>query len=389
MKRKNINTKDVFLFSCSLLLCMLSSCRGPEIYVPAEEEKKGDTTHTEVLGFYLLNEGNMGSNKASLDYYDCTKASYIRNIYAEANPDITQSLGDVGNDIKIYGSRLYAVINCSNLVEVMDAATARHIGTLQVPNCRYITFKDGFGYLTSYAGPVVIDATKAQIGYVAKFDTATLQVVDTFHVGFQPDELEVVGSKLYVANSGGYMVPNYENTVSVIPLSSAQPVSRSTITVVNNLHRLRADRYGQLWVSSRGDYFGQPSRLYCIDTNTDKVVDSVMTAVSNMWLDGDSLYICATEFSYVTYDTEVTFAIVDVRTHEILTRNFIQDPSVKMEKPYGIAVHPITKDIYVTDAKNYVSPGTLWCIGQDGIAKWSVRTGDIPAHMVFNLRNNQ
>lgn len=371
-----------------LMLTMVTwffiSCRGPEIYIPAEREQKGEITQTEAVGFYLLNEGNMGSNKASLDYYDCTKASYIRNIYAEANPEITQSLGDVGNDIKIYGSRLYAVINCSNLVEVMDAATAKHIGTIQVPNCRYLTFKDGYGYLTSYAGPVVVDATKAQIGFVAKFDTTTLQVVDTFHVGFQPDELEIVGTKLYVANSGGYMVPNYEHTVSVIDLNNN---TRTNIEVVNNLHRLRADQYGQIWVSSRGDYYGQPSRLYCIDTNTDQVIDSVMTAVSCMWLDGDSLYICATEFSYITYDTEITYAIVNVKTHEIVTRNFIQDPAVKIDKPYGVAVHPETKDIYVTDAKNYVSPGTLWCIGQDGIAKWSVRTGDIPAHICFRLTN--
>lgn len=364
--------------------CLFISCRGPEIYIPAEREQKGEITQTKAVGFYLLNEGNMGSNKASLDYYDCTKASYIRNIYAEANPEITQSLGDVGNDIKIYGSRLYAVINCSNLVEVMDAVTAKHLGTIQVPNCRYLTFKDGYGYLTSYAGPVVVDATKAQIGFVAKFDTTTLQVVDTFHVGFQPDELEIVGTKLYVANSGGYMVPNYEHTISVIDLNNK---TRTNIEVVNNLHRLRADQYGQIWVSSRGDYYGQSSRLYCIDTNTDQVIDSVMTAVSCMWLDSDSLYICATEFSYITYDTEITYAIVNVKTHEIVTRNFIQDPTVKIDKPYGVAVHPETKDIYVTDAKNYVSPGTLWCIGQDGIAKWSVRTGDIPAHICFRLTN--
>ena len=41
------------------------------------------------------------------------------------------------------------------------------------------------------------------------------------------------------------------------------------------------------------------------------------------------------------------------------------------------------KDIYLTDAKNYVNPGALWCFGPDGVTKWSVRTGDIPAHMVF------
>ena len=228
--------------SCVLLLLFLLSCRVPEIILPSEEEQRGDTMHTEVQGFYLLNEGNMGSNKATLDYYDYTTATYKRNIFAEANPDITQGLGDVGNDLRIYGNRLYAVINCSNLIEVMDATTAKHIGQLNIPNCRYLTFADGYGYCTSYAGPVQIGNT--QIGYVAKFDTATLRIVDTCHVGFQPDGLEVVGNRLYVANSGGYLAPDYDSTLSVIDLASFKQVA--TIPVAPNLHRVQADHLGQL-----------------------------------------------------------------------------------------------------------------------------------------------
>ena len=54
-----------------------------------------------------------------------------------------------------------------------------------------------------------------------------------------------------------------------------------------------------------------------------------------------------------------------------------------IEVPYGINVHPTNGDIYVTDAKNYVSSGALHCYNRRGVKKWTVRTGDIPAHMVF------
>jgi DNA-binding beta-propeller fold protein YncE len=370
--------KTVILLAGVLALC---ACRREEVLWQPEEVKKGDTVRSEVVGFYLLNEGNMGSNKATLDYYDYTTGIYHRNIYSERNPDRVQSLGDVGNDLKIYGNRLYAVINCSNIVEVMTADSAKHIGTIECPNCRYLRFKDGYGYLTSYAGSVLIDQNYKQKGYVAKFDTATLEIVDTCHVGFQPDEPEIVGNRLYIANSGGYMVPNYENTVSVIDLTTFKEVKR--IEVVNNLHHLRADRHGQLWVTSRGDYYEQPSRLYCVDTKTEEVTDSVDVAVSDLWLDGDSLYVYGTEWNYVTMDNTITYSIVNVRTHEVVSSRFVTDEQVQITIPYGVMVHPVTKDIYLTDAKNYVSPGALWCLDKEGKKKWTVRTGDIPAHFAL------
>jgi DNA-binding beta-propeller fold protein YncE len=57
---------------------------------------------------------------------------------------------------------------------------------------------------------------------------------------------------------------------------------------------------------------------------------------------------------------------------EFFTRNFITDGTEqKIKIPYGIMVNPLTKDIYVTDAKNYVSLGTLYCFDKDGKQKWN------------------
>jgi DNA-binding beta-propeller fold protein YncE len=374
-----------------LILFLLTACRDEtEIFIPEEVEvapPESPDAIQEIQGFYLLNEGNMGSNKSTLDYYDYATGVYHRNIYAGANPTVPKELGDVGNDIKIYGSRLYAVINCSNKIEVMDVQTTKRLGQIDVPNCRFIRFHEGYAYVVSYAGPVEINPNYRQPGYVAKVDTATFEVVDRCLVGFQPDELEIVGNKIYVANSGGYMAPNYESTVSVIDLPSFTETKR--IEVAPNLYRLRADRYGNLWVSSRGDYYTQPSRLYLIDTQKDALVDSIDVAVSNFCLDGDSLYIYSVEWSYVSMGKVTTYGIVDVARKEIVTRNFITDGTEQLiEIPYGIMVHPQTKDIYVTDARDYVSPGALYCFDRNGKQKWNVRTGDIPAHfaLVFKPR---
>jgi DNA-binding beta-propeller fold protein YncE len=284
----------------------------------------------------------MGSNKSTLDYYDYETGVYHRNLYGDANPSDPKELGDVGNDLQIYGSRLYAVINCSNKVEVMDAQTACRLGQIDIPNCRYIRFHGGYAYVTSYTGPVELNPNYEQRGYVAKVDTATLQVVARCLVGFQPDELEIIGDRIYVANSGGYMFPNDENTVSVIDIPSFTEVSR--IEVARNLHRLRADRHGNLWVMSRGDYYAQPSRLYRVDTRTDRLADSLDIAVSNFHPDGDSLYLYSVEWSYVSMSNEVTYGIVDVARKEIVTRNFITDGMERsIRVPYGIMVNPVTE----------------------------------------------
>ena len=368
---------------CSLSIAVLcTGCRTDEPITPPEEEQKGDTTQTEIIGFYLLNEGNMGSNKATLDYYDYRTATYRRNIYAEANPDVPKELGDVGNDLQIYGGRLYAVINCSNKVEVLDVGTCRRIGQVDIPNCRYIAFDGQYAYVTSYAGPVSLDASHAQIGYVARFDTATLQIDATCIVGYQPDELAVVGNKLYVANSGGYMMPDYDSTLSVIDLTTFREIKR--ITVAKNLHRVRADKYGQLWVSSRGDYYDTPAKLYCINTASDEVTASLNVAASDLDIVGDSLYACATAWDYIEMDDKISYSIINVRTREVVCDNFITDGTEQqIDKPYGIKVNPVTREIFVTDAKNYVYPGALHCYSPDGVRKWSVQTGDIPAHMAF------
>lgn len=363
---------------------LAASCRGDdEQLVPSTWTRVAQPTQPQsVMGFYLLNEGNMGSNKCTLDFFDCTTGYYRKNIYAETNPTVVLELGDVGNDIQSYGSKLYAVINCSNFVEVMNKANARHIGKIDIPNCRYIVFHGGYAYVTSYAGPVQLDPN-ARLGYVAKVDTATLQVVAQCTVGYQPDEMAIVDNKLYVANSGGYRVPHYDRTVSVIDLNSFTEIKK--IDVAINLHRIKADNYGYLYVSSRGDYYSTGSDLFVIDTRTDLVVDTLGVAATELCIDGDYLYLYSTEYSYVN-DEEwtVAYAKIDTRTRRIITRNFITDDTEKnIRMPYGIAVNPETKEIYVTDAKNFVSMGTLYCFTPDGKMKWKTLTGDIPAHFSF------
>lgn len=377
--------KTFTILTSLLLLLFASSCRN-EDYIIAEEEKPVQPVErTEVVGLYVLNEGNMGMNKSTLDYLDYSSGGYISNIYSARNPDVPKELGDVGNDLQIYGSRLYAVVNCSNKVEVMDAATCRRLGQVDIPNCRYIVFDEGYAYVSSYAGPVELSPEYQQRGFVAKVDTATMQVVGRCLVGFQPDGMAVSEGRLYVANSGGYMVPNYERTVSVIDLATF--TATGTIDVDINLHYVVADRHRNLWIASRGDYYGAAPALYRYSLDSGQITKKIATTVSNYWLDGDSLYTVGSSYDFTTGEQQLSYLIVNTTTGDIASQQYVSDAVRQaVNVPYGVCVNPVTKDIYVSDGGDYVNPGTLFCLASDGTLKWKTRTGDIPAHFAFLTR---
>ncbi len=376
-----------FRYIFLLLLISITGCREDELVVPTEYDiiPEPVATASAVRGFYLVNEGNMGSNKCTLDYFDYMTGLYARNFYAERNPNVIKELGDVGNDIGIYGAKMYVVVNCSHKVEVLDAHTGIRIGQVDIPNCRYVRFHRGKAYVSSYVGPVLIDPG-APKGAVYEIDTLSLAVTRKVTVGYQPEEMEIVDDYMYVANSGGYRVPDYDNTVSVVQMIDFKQVEQIPVGI--NLHRLKKDKYKKLWVTSRGDYQSRPSRLYVMEKkpgyNKMIVTDTIPVACSNMAIHGDSLYYYATEWNNYTASNTISYGIIDIRTKKVVSTNFITDGTEKeITIPYGIAVHPESGDIFVTDAKNYVSSGTLYCFNSRGRRKWSVRTGDIPAHITF------
>lgn len=368
----------IVLIAISILM---ASCRKELKPIPEQQQQVlPPNPSSTVKGFYLVNEGNMNMNKASLDYMDYSTGIYRRNIYNQANPAVVKGLGDVANDIGVYGSKLYVVVNVSNKVEVLDVKTGKRITQINIINCRYITFKEGKAYVSAYLGKVG-DPT-APNGIVAQIDTASLTEVKRVEVGRQPEEMAIVGQKLYVANSGGYSPSAYERTVSVLDLNTFSVVKN--IDVAINLHRLKADQYGDLYVTSRGNYYDVPSKMFVIDTKTDQVKKTFDIAVSNLAIDGDIAYYYGSEWSYDEAKFTITYGMLNVKDETPIDRQFITDGTEKsITIPYGIAVHPITKEVFVTDAKNYVSPGKLHCFSPAGQKKWTATTGDIPAHFAF------
>lgn len=372
----NLN-KAIFL----ALAFAVFSCQQDDTIVQSTPEQVAPPQKIESVGFYLLNEGNMGSNKATIDYFDYQSGIYTVNIYAEANPTKLKELGDVGNDLKVYGSKLYAMINVSGFIEVMDVKTAKHLGTIQLENGRYLEFHNGKAYASSYNGEVVLGQNQP-LGKVVEIDTTSLQITRQAIVGYQPEEIAIVDNNLYVANSGGYMYPNYDRTISVVDLTTFEETKKIDVEV--NLHHLKADSQGDLYVTTRGDYYSIDSNLFVIDGQTHEIKKTFNLPVSNFTIVNNKLYYYYNSFSYETFAYEKGMGLIDTNTEELITKNLV-DISVfdAIETPYGIAVNPINQNIYLTDAGNYVSNGFVYCFDSNGKQLWKKEAGNIPAHFSF------
>lgn len=362
-------TKLLFVLIFFIVFC---SCRKDEepsssdnyVVLPTQESQK-------IKGLYLLNQGLMNSNKASLDYYDYQSGYFRKNIFEQVNTSAVKGLGDVGTDLKIYGSKLYAVINMSNKVEVMTL-DAKRIKVIDIKNCRHICFADGKAYVSSFTNSVATG--NASNGSVIEIDTLSLEKKRTVEVGRQPEELTVIGKKLYVANSGGYDLENLENKLSVIDLESFKVIKE--IEVGTNPICIRKCNSDNLLVSSNGDYNSIFGCLQIVDTKTDKLKHTFPLPCNSLCVVGDTAYVIS-----IDLNGKIFYNMIDTQKEELLEGSFLPN-NIKPIAPYGIIVDPFSKNIYIADAGDYISPGVLYCI-RKGVKLFEVEAGNIPCYFAF------
>ena len=389
MKRIFQNFGKVVL---AIALVAAAGCRKEDTlrFLPGENGEPSDyevvdaavNASAKPSGIYLVNQGNQGSNKARLDFLNFHNGFYIRDVFTEYNPEVVKGLGDTGNDVQVYKGKVFVVVNGSHKVEIMDAYSMKRLAQVDVPNCRFIAFDGNCAYVTSYVAKDK-EALKTQKGALYCIDLDTYKVTGQVTVGYQPEQLVIRDGKAYVANSGGY-VAGYDNTVSVVDLKSMKV--EYDIEVAVNLQLMLVDAEGTIWVSSIGNYSDVSSTLNYLVKKGDKyeLGGSVNVPVSSMALAGDKIYVIGSTYTPPTWALTTTYNIVNAKTRKLESGSFITDGTESdIATAFTVTVNPGNGDIYVTDAKDYVSSGTLHCYTGSGKRKWSVRTGDIPARIAF------
>lgn len=324
-----------------------------------------DKPTAERAGIYVLNQGNFGGNNGSLSYYDYASKNLTADIFANANG---KGLGDTPNDAKIYGSKMYIAVNVSSTVEVVNAKTGKEI--------KQIAFKDGSTdrqprSIAFYKGNALITSYD---GTVAVLDTASLTVSKFITVGRNPEQLVVSNGKLYVANSGGLSFGNPDNTVSVIDLNTLRETKK--ITVIADPVSIAADAYGHVYVLSSGDYANIAPGMSIIDNTTDAVVSK--STLSGAY--GTSIVVSGDLAYFISSDNQIT--VYNTKTLSLAKANFITDGTA-IKTPYNLNYDETTGELFVTDAKDFASPGTLFAFDKTGKKEYTLQVGINPGAILF------
>ncbi len=358
---------------------------------PSDDTLKGESVDVNGLsGFnklFVLNEGQMGVNNASLDMLRISDGNYITGVFKKMNPSESAGLGDVGNDIAVAGDEVWIAVNNSGIVEVLSAKDETQIAAIPVPMPRCLAFDDKYVYVSSWNGAVAVygadwsvDAEKSKNpkGVVYRIDRDTKDLAGSVEVGYQPEGLAVYDGKLYVANSGGIsssMPPAYayDRTVSVIDIASFK-VTKS-IDVEINLQKVYSDGSGNIYVNTFGNYYSVHSGLWRIKA-ADGSVAKVSDYASYCAIGGDTVYCIGNENEFDYY------APANWSTWKC--RNGVKEAwNIQLDgtSPYALAALP---DGYfaIADAGDYYNPGTVSLFFGNS-KKWTVTAGVCPGHFAL------
>ncbi|MDP4268805.1 MAG: hypothetical protein Q8909_01630 [Bacteroidota bacterium] len=316
-------------------------------------------------GIIVLNSGKMNGNNTSLTFCDLTTKNSYNDFFSGIN---NRGLGDTGQDIIQYGSKIYVGISTSSLVEVLNAKTGKSIKSISFVNDANAPRK--VRSLAAYNGKIYLSLYD---GHVARIDTTSLSVEKMIEVGSSPEQIIAANNKLYVVNS----MP--DSTISVIdPVTFTET---KKITVAYNPTMIQADSYGDLYVVSMGNYYDVPITLQRVATTTDKVTTISGVTPFNIKLEGDNLYMYSYEYGSDWSIINKKYMIYNVKSESFSNSSFINTADIT-GVPYSLDINPTTKEIFIGET-DYINPGKMYCFDANGKLKYTFSTGVNPMKTLF------
>lgn len=340
----------------TLAACLvLSACDDSNEPDPTPEGDDFPLVEDGTSTLLVLCSGMWNQNNSSLFRYSFETGTSVSDYFLAENG---RGLGDTANDMGIYGSKIYIVVNESNTVEIVDRTTGKSLKQLSMVDDengarqpRSVAFYKNKAYVCSFDGTV------------ARIDTTSLNIDGWITCGRNPDDLCVQDGKLYVANSGGldYMEPiGVDRTVSVVDLNTFSEIKK--IEVGPNPGKILPGPGHSVYVVTRGALStAEDYHLVKIDTSADVCAEIYDVHPENFAIYENRAYLY--RYDYTTSESEI--AVFNLESGQMEREDFITD-GTKINTPSSIEVNPVSGNVYITDANAYMASSDILSFSPEG-----------------------
>jgi len=350
-----------------LLIIILASCSKQPIREQTLDSNPTDTTSLPITyenGIFVINEGNFNWGNASISYIGYDGKTTVQNIFQKAN---FRMLGDVAESMKIYGKLGYIVINNSNRIEIVDFRTFKSVKTISgIFSPRHIEF---------------VDSTKAYITSLQKgisiLDLHTNEISGSIPVDGWTENLVLFGHYMFVAAIGDYREPSSLRSSRILVIDTDTDQIIDSIPTGKEPIGLTMDNKQMIWVLCSGgyDFFEIPS-IIRIDPAKRKIMEVLkfptsQTVPSRLSMNtmGDTLYFLNGGIFQMPVHAKGVPALPLINSNGRLF--------------YGLTIHPVTGNIFVSDALDYVQNGNIYQYSPSGSLIGQYAVGRIPGSFCF------
>ena len=336
-----------FFIPCLAFATVLlsGSCVGNHDQEPEDITIPGgdDDEEREDGILFILNEGNFQYGNATLSVYDPATGAVLNEAFIKANG---MRLGDVAQSMTMHDGKGWIVVNNSHVVFAVDPSTIKETGRIEnLTSPRYIYFPDeSKAYITQLWD-----------NRIAIADPSSYTVTGYIEV---PDMKAGTGSTEQMVGFGDYVFCNcwsYQNRIIRIDKRTDKVVDSIEVGVQPN--SLVLDRNGKLWTVTDGGYEGSPygyeaPALVRIDAATFTIEKrfefSLGDACSEIHINGDG--------------SRIYWINDDIWEMDVDAETPPSEPFIKADGTlyYGLTVGPVSGDVYVADAIDYMQSGVIY-----------------------------
>ena len=306
-------------------------------------------------GLVLIgNEGNFQNGNASLSSYNINTQQTTSNIYQAINQEV---IGDVLHSIYHSDHLLYLVVNNSGkVIAIDDESLEKKMEIRNLISPRKIIKVDNSKFYIS-------DLYASEVTVYKNYDGA----IGKIPVDGWCEDIIVQNGKAYISNITNnqlYVVNTSNDNIFDSILVGSNPIS------------IKEDSRGNIWVLCQGNLTNNENpSISIIETNTNLILKSFSLTNNFSYASSLEIDIQTNQIYFINKHIYKIQNLDDTVANKIWFNN--------NNNFYNLKINPYTKDVYITDAKDYVQNGTLYIIDSIGNFVDEIATGIIPKSIVF------